>query len=56
MSVVSPIINGERTRVTIGTKNILLDTTGTDRRAVGVAVDIICRQWQKQEQRSKVSG
>ena len=37
-----PIINGERTRVTIGTKNILLDTTGTDRRAVGVAVNIIC--------------
>jgi phenylalanyl-tRNA synthetase beta chain len=37
-----PIINGERTRVTIHTKNILLDTTGTDRRAVGVAVNIIC--------------
>ena len=37
-----PIINGERTRVTIGTRNILLDTTGTDRRAVGVAVNIIC--------------
>lgn len=37
-----PIINGERTRVTINTKNILLDTTGTDRRAVGVAVNIIC--------------
>ncbi len=37
-----PIINGERTRVTIETKNILLDTTGTDRRAVGVAVNIIC--------------
>ena len=37
-----PIINGERTRVTIGTKNILLDTTGTDKRAVGVAVNIIC--------------
>jgi phenylalanyl-tRNA synthetase beta chain len=37
-----PIINGERTRVTIDTKNILLDTTGTDRRAVGVAVNIIC--------------
>jgi phenylalanyl-tRNA synthetase beta chain len=28
--------------VTIDTKNILLDTTGTDRRAVGVAVNIIC--------------
>ncbi|OPX61958.1 MULTISPECIES: phenylalanine--tRNA ligase subunit beta [unclassified Methanoregula] len=37
-----PIINGERTRVTINTKNILLDTTGTDRRAVSVAVNIIC--------------
>jgi phenylalanyl-tRNA synthetase beta chain len=37
-----PIINGERTRVTMDTKNILLDTTGTDRRAVSVAVNIIC--------------
>jgi phenylalanyl-tRNA synthetase beta chain len=37
-----PIINGERTRVTIDTKNILLDTTGTDERAVSVAVNIIC--------------
>ena len=37
-----PIINGERTRVTIDTRNILLDTTGTDERAVGVAVNIIC--------------
>ncbi len=37
-----PIINGERTRVTLDTKNILLDTTGTDKRAVGVAVNIIC--------------
>jgi len=37
-----PIINGERTRVTIDTKNILLDTTGTDRQAVSVAVNIIC--------------
>jgi phenylalanyl-tRNA synthetase beta chain len=37
-----PIINGERTRVTIDTKNILLDTTGTDTRAVSVAVNIIC--------------
>ena len=36
-----PIINGERTRVTIDTKNILLDTTGTDKRAVSVAVNII---------------
>ncbi|MCQ8894370.1 MAG: phenylalanine--tRNA ligase subunit beta [Methanolinea sp.] len=37
-----PIINGELTRVTEGTKNILLDTTGTDERAVATAVDIIC--------------
>ena len=37
-----PIINGERTRVTIDTRNILLDTTGTDTRAVSVAVNIIC--------------
>ena len=37
-----PIINGERTRVTISTKNILLDTTGTDQKAVNVAVNIIC--------------
>ncbi|MFA5346906.1 MAG: phenylalanine--tRNA ligase subunit beta [Methanoregula sp.] len=37
-----PIINGERTRVTIDTRNILLDTTGTDKRAVSVAVNIIC--------------
>ena len=37
-----PIINGERTRVTMETQNILLDTTGTDRKAVSVAVNIIC--------------
>jgi phenylalanyl-tRNA synthetase beta chain len=37
-----PIINGERTRVTTSTRNILLDTTGTDQRAVQVAVNIIC--------------
>jgi phenylalanyl-tRNA synthetase beta chain len=37
-----PIINGERTRVTVDTENILLDTTGTDQRAVCVAVNIIC--------------
>jgi phenylalanyl-tRNA synthetase beta chain len=37
-----PIINGERTRVTIDTRNILLDTTGTDKRAVSVAVNIVC--------------
>ena len=37
-----PIINGELTRVTEKTKNILLDTTGTDVRAVDTAVNIIC--------------
>jgi phenylalanyl-tRNA synthetase beta chain len=37
-----PIINGERTRVTTQTKNILLDVTGTDQRAVNVAANIIC--------------
>jgi len=37
-----PIINGERTRVTTSTRNILLDTTGTDKKAVQVAVNIIC--------------
>jgi phenylalanyl-tRNA synthetase beta chain len=37
-----PIINGELTRVTAKTKNILLDTTGTDQRAVTTAVNILC--------------
>ncbi|MDD1675438.1 MAG: phenylalanine--tRNA ligase subunit beta [Methanomicrobiales archaeon] len=37
-----PIINGELTRVTGATKNILLDTTGTDRKAVMTAVNILC--------------
>jgi phenylalanyl-tRNA synthetase beta chain len=37
-----PIINGELTRVTADTKNLLLDTTGTDERAVRTAVNIIC--------------
>jgi phenylalanyl-tRNA synthetase beta chain len=37
-----PIINGERTKVTMKTKNILLDTTGTERKAVLAAVNIIC--------------
>jgi len=37
-----PIINGELTRVTMETRNILLDTTGTDERAVRTAVTIIC--------------
>jgi len=37
-----PIINGELTRVTEKTRNILLDTTGTDQKAVNTAVNIIC--------------
>ncbi|MCM2465635.1 phenylalanine--tRNA ligase subunit beta [Methanoculleus oceani] len=37
-----PIINGELTRVTTATKSILLDCTGTDRRAVMTATNIIC--------------
>ncbi|MDD1663519.1 MAG: phenylalanine--tRNA ligase subunit beta, partial [Methanomicrobiales archaeon] len=37
-----PIINGELTRVTGKTRNILLDTTGTDRKAVMTAVRILC--------------
>ncbi|MDI9633767.1 MAG: phenylalanine--tRNA ligase subunit beta [Methanolinea sp.] len=37
-----PIINGELTRVTRQTRNLLLDTTGTDERAVMTAVNIIC--------------
>lgn len=37
-----PIINGELTRVTEDTRNILLDVTGIEPRAVMVAVNIIC--------------
>jgi phenylalanyl-tRNA synthetase beta chain len=37
-----PVINGELTRVTTATKNILLDCTGTDPGAVMTAVNIIC--------------
>ncbi|MDO5843575.1 MAG: phenylalanine--tRNA ligase subunit beta [Methanocorpusculum sp.] len=37
-----PIINGELTRVTEDTKNILLDVTGIEPRAVSVAVNILC--------------
>ena len=37
-----PIINGELTRVTEETRNILLDVTGIEPRAVAVAVHIIC--------------
>ncbi len=37
-----PIINGELTRVTENTHNILLDVTGIEPRAVNVAVNILC--------------
>lgn len=37
-----PIINGELTRVTEETHNILLDVTGIEPRAVMVAVNILC--------------
>ena len=37
-----PIINGELTRVTENTHNILLDVTGIEPRAVSVAVNILC--------------
>lgn len=37
-----PIINGELTRVTENTRNILLDVTGIEPRAVSVAVNILC--------------
>ena len=37
-----PIINGELTRVTENTHNILLDVTGIEPRAVAVAANILC--------------
>ncbi|HJJ88734.1 MAG TPA: phenylalanine--tRNA ligase subunit beta [Methanocorpusculum sp.] len=37
-----PIINSELTRVTKETRNILLDVTGTEPRAVSIAVNILC--------------
>lgn len=37
-----PIINGELTKVTEETKNLLLDVTGTDQRAVILALNILC--------------
>ena len=37
-----PIINGTRTQVTTETKNLLIDVTGTDFKAVQGALDIIC--------------
>lgn len=37
-----PIINGVRTTVTTDTRNILLDATGTDSKAVRIAIAILC--------------
>ncbi|NLV26303.1 MAG: phenylalanine--tRNA ligase subunit beta [Methanomicrobiales archaeon] len=37
-----PIINGELTRVTEASKNLLLDVTGTDERAVMTALKVLC--------------
>ncbi|MDR2830107.1 MAG: phenylalanine--tRNA ligase subunit beta [Methanobrevibacter sp.] len=37
-----PIINGELTKITEETKNILIDVTGTDEKAVKQALNIIC--------------
>jgi len=39
-----PIINGELTRVKVGTRDIFVDCTGWDRRAVSLAVNIVCSQ------------
>ena len=37
-----PIINGELTKIKQDTKNIIVDVTGTDERAVNQALNIIC--------------
>lgn len=37
-----PIINGELTRVTQRTKELLVEVTGTDKKAIGQALNIIC--------------
>lgn len=37
-----PIINGELTRVTENSRNLLLDVTGTDERAVMTALKVLC--------------
>lgn len=37
-----PIINGELTKITEDTKNILVDVTGTDEKAVNQTLNIIC--------------
>lgn len=39
-----PIINGELTRVTEDTKDIFIDCTGWDRKAVELSVNIVCSQ------------
>lgn len=39
-----PIINGELTRLRTGDKDIFIDVTGTDRKAVSLALNIICSQ------------
>jgi phenylalanyl-tRNA synthetase beta chain len=39
-----PIINGELTRVTTDTTKIFVDCTGTDLKAVSLAVNIVCAQ------------
>ena len=36
-----PIINGELTKLTIGTRNVLVDVTGTDEKAVNYTLNII---------------
>jgi phenylalanyl-tRNA synthetase beta chain len=36
-----PIINGERTRLSESTKDIFIDVTGTDRKAVDSAINIL---------------
>ncbi|MBN2202903.1 MAG: phenylalanine--tRNA ligase subunit beta [Candidatus Aenigmarchaeota archaeon] len=36
-----PIINSERTRVTVGTNNLFIDVTGTDEKAVSEAINIM---------------
>ena len=39
-----PVINGELTRVTEATKDIFVDCTGWDLKAVSIAVNIVCSQ------------
>ena len=40
-----PIINAQRTAVTKGTTDLLLDVTGTDWEACNVALNILCREF-----------